>query len=177
MTADPRGEWFAFEEGASKTAGGEGRADVWRRGCFAWEYKGKRKNLDEALKQLLLYAAALENPPLLIVSDMGRICVHTNWTNTVQQVHEVALDDFLDANKRDLLRHAFTDPERLKPAKTRAALTEEAAERFAVLAQRLRARGHAARGVAHFVNRLVFCLFAENVEAVHMVLTSRRKGA
>ncbi len=81
----------------------------------------------------------------------------------MQQVHEVGLDDLLDANKRDLLRHAFTDPDRLRPAKTRQALTEEAAERFAALALRLRARGNDAQTVAHFVNRLVFCLFGEDV--------------
>nr|WP_245218855.1 class I SAM-dependent DNA methyltransferase [Rubellimicrobium aerolatum] len=163
VTDDPKGEWFAFEKGASKTSGGEGWADVWRKGCFAWEYKGKRKDLDAAFRQLLMYAVALENPPLLIVSDMDRIRVHTNWTNTVQQVHEIALDDLLDGAKRDLLRWCFTDPERLKPTRTRQGLTEEAAERFAALAQRLRGRGHDPQDVAHFVNRLVFCLFAEDV--------------
>ena len=35
IAADPVGEWFAFEKGASKTSGGEGWADVWRKGCFA----------------------------------------------------------------------------------------------------------------------------------------------
>jgi hypothetical protein len=29
-TADPKGTWFTFEKGASKTSGGEGWADVWR---------------------------------------------------------------------------------------------------------------------------------------------------
>src|ERR1035437_8171639 len=29
-----------------------GFADVWKKGCFGWEYKGKKKNLDEAYKQL-----------------------------------------------------------------------------------------------------------------------------
>ena len=42
--ADPKGEWYAFEKGAMKTIGGEGWADVWRRGCFGWEYKGKKKD-------------------------------------------------------------------------------------------------------------------------------------
>jgi hypothetical protein len=42
--AAPDGSWFTFEKGASKTGGGEGWADVWQRGCFAWEYKGKRGN-------------------------------------------------------------------------------------------------------------------------------------
>ncbi len=164
VSADPKGEWFAFEKGATKTSGGEGWADVWRRGCFAWEYKGKRKDLDAAFSQLQQYAIALENPPLLIVSDMDRIRIHTNWTNTVQQVREFALEDLKDAAKRDLLRACFTDPEKLKPTKTRQRLTEEAAERFASLAWRLRGRGHDPQAVAHFVNRLIFCMFAEDVE-------------
>lgn len=162
-TADPTGEWFTFEMGASKTGGGEGWADVWRKGCFAWEYKGKKKDLDKAFAQLQQYAIALENPPLLIVSDMDRFRIHTNWTNTVQQVHEFSLGDLADGATRDLLRNAFLNPERLRPAKTRQMLTEEAAEEFAKLAQRLRSRGHEGHEVAHFVNRLVFCMFAEDV--------------
>ncbi|MDT7529853.1 class I SAM-dependent DNA methyltransferase [Sphingopyxis sp. SE2] len=164
IAADPKGEWFTFEKGATKTSGGEGWADVWRKGCFAWEYKGRAANLGKAFDQLLRYSIALESPPLLIVSDMERIRVHTNWTNTVQQVHEIALEDLADAGKRDLLRACFDDPERLRPTKTRQMLTEEAAQEFAALAQRLRERGHEAHAVAHFVNRLVFCMFAEDVD-------------
>jgi type II restriction/modification system DNA methylase subunit YeeA len=163
VSADPKGEWFTFEKGASKTTGGEGWADVWRKDCFAWEYKGKNKDLDRAFAQLQQYAIALDNPPLLIVSDMDRIRIHTNWTNTVQKTHTIQLTDLTDAANRDLLRSCFLDPEKLKPAKTRQLLTEEAAQRFASLAQRLRSRGHAPKAVAHFVNRLVFCMFAEDV--------------
>ncbi|WCT71911.1 class I SAM-dependent DNA methyltransferase [Sphingomonas naphthae] len=163
IAADPLGEWFTFEKGATKTGGGEGWADVWRRGCFAWEYKGPRKNLDTAFAQLLQYSVALENPPLLIVSDMDRIRIHTNWTNTVQEVHDFTLDDLIDGDVRERLKRVFTDPEAFKPAKTRQALTEETAREFAGLAQRLRDRGHEPHQVAHFVNRLVFCMFAEDV--------------
>ena len=163
ISADPKGDWFTYEKGASKTTGGEGWADVWRRDCFAWEYKGKKANLDRAFQQLLQYSIALENPPLLIVSDMDVIRIHTNWTNTVQKAHTIAPTDLTDAANRDLLRHAFTDPDRLKPAKTRQLLTEEAAQSFASLALRLRSRGHNPEEVAHFVNRLVFCMFAEDV--------------
>ncbi|MGV3510588.1 MAG: class I SAM-dependent DNA methyltransferase [Novosphingobium sp.] len=163
ISADPKGEWFAFEKGATKTTGGEGWADVWRRGCFAWEYKGPRKDLDKAFSQLLQYAVALENPPLLIVSDMDRIRIHTNWTNTVQEVHEFRLDDLLDGQVRERLKRAFTDPEDFRPSKTRQALTEETAREFAGIAQRLRERGHEGHKVAHFVNQLVFCMFAEDV--------------
>ena len=163
ITADQKGEWFTFEKGATKTTGGEGWADVWRKGCFAWEYKGPRKDLDKAFAQLLQYSVALENPPLLIVSDMARIRIYTNWTNTVQEVHEITLEDLVDAEVRERLKRAFTDPEDFKPSKTRQALTEETAREFAGIAQRLRDRGHEPHKVAHFVNQLVFCMFAEDV--------------
>ncbi|MCL6252063.1 hypothetical protein M3P36_13535 [Altererythrobacter sp. KTW20L] len=162
ITADPKGEWFAFEKGASKTTGGEGWADVWRKECFAWEYKGQGKDLNKAYAQLQQYSVALDSPPLLIVSDMDRIVIHTNWTNTVHEVHEYTLEDLLDGNVREQLKRAFTDPEHFKPSKTRAALTEETAREFAGIAQRLRDRGHEAHRVAHFVNLLVFCMFAED---------------
>lgn len=163
ISADPQGEWFTFEKGASKTSGGEGWADVWRKGCFAWEYKGPKKDLDKAFAQLLQYSVALENPPLLIVSDMDRIRIHTNWTNTVQEIHEFTAEDLIDGDVRERLKRAFIDPEHFRPTKTRQALTEETAREFASLAQRLRDRGHPPHQVAHFVNQLVFCMFAEDV--------------
>jgi hypothetical protein len=128
--ADPKGEWYAFEKGAMKTGGGDGWADVWKRGCFAWEYKSPGKDLNAALKQLQYYVRSPENPPLLIVSDMERIELHTNWTNTVQQVHTLALPELADARRRQLLKRAFseTEVEELKPGKTREALTKEVAE-------------------------------------------------
>ena len=161
--ADPKGDHYCFERGALKDSGGEGWADVWKRHCFAWEYKGKHANLDAAFNQLRQYALALENPPLLIVSDMRRFRIRTNWTNSVSRTHEFGLDDLVDATVRDKLKWAMSDPERLRPGETRQTLTERAARHFARLAQSLRDQGHGAEGVAHFVNRLVFCMFAEDV--------------
>lgn len=161
--ADPAGEWYAFEKGAVKTGGGDGWADVWKRGHFAWEYKRTGGDLQKAYVQLQRYAVALEQPPLLIVADTQRIRIHTNWTNTVQQTTELQLEELADGQRRRLLKWAFADPDQLKPGKTRQQLTEEAAEKFVWLAQRLRERGHAPSAVAHFVNRMVFCMFAEDV--------------
>ena len=161
--ADPRGDHYCFERGALKDSGGEGWADVWKRHCFAWEYKRKRSNLDAAFDQLRQYALALENPPLLIVSDMRRFRIRTNWTNSVSRTHEFGLDDLADAAVREKLKWAMSDPSRLRPGETRQTLTERAAETFAQLAQSLRDQGHAPEDVAHFVNRLVFCMFAEDV--------------
>ena len=160
---DPSGTRYCFERGARKDTGGRGWADVWKRHCFAWEYKGKHKDLDAAFNQLRQYALALENPPLLIVSDMARFRIYTNWTNSVSVRHEFALEELADAAVRDKLKWAMSDPERLRPGESRQALTERAATAFAALAQALRARGHDPQQVAHFVNRLVFCMFAEDV--------------
>ena len=160
---DPSGQRYCFERGARKDTGGRGWADVWKRHCFAWEYKGKHKDLDAAFNQLRQYALALENPPLLIVSDMARFRIYTNWTNSVSAVHEFTLEDLADAAVRDKLKWAMSDPERLRPGESRQALTERAATSFAALAQALRERGHDPQEVAHFVNRLVFCMFAEDV--------------
>jgi len=159
---DPDGSTYAFEKGATKATGGDGWADVWRRGCFAWEYKGKHKDLDAAQRQLLQYAGALGNPPLLVVSDIARIVVRTNWTNSISERHDVLLPELTDPARRQLLKSVLADPEPLRPGKTREALTAQAAAEFAELARRLRARGHPAETVAHFVNRLVFCLFADD---------------
>ncbi len=130
---------------------------------FCWEYKSKRKNLDAAFNQLRQYALALENPPFLIVSDMARFRIRTNWTNTVSQTYEFELDGLTDAANRDKLKWALSDPERLRPGESCRALTERAAMTFASLAQSLCERGHESHVVAHFVNRLVVCMFAEDV--------------
>ena len=161
--ADPSGETYCFERGARKDTGGDGWADVWKRHHFAWEYKGKRADLDGAFEQLRQYALALENPPLLIVSDMRRFRIRTNWTNSVSRTHEFELDGLADAATRDKLKWAFSDPDRLRPGETRQSLTERAAASFATVAQRLRDRGHDSHVVARFVNRLVFCMFADDV--------------
>ena len=105
--ADPSGETYCFERGARKDTGGDGWADVWKRHHFAWEYKGQRADLDVAFDQLRQYSLALENPPLLIVSDMVRFRIRTNWTNSVSRTHEFELDDLADASTRDRLRWAF----------------------------------------------------------------------
>ncbi len=162
--ADPQGEWFCFEKGATKAGGGDGWADVWRRGCFAWEYKSPGKDLDVAFKQLQLYTPALEYPPLLIVSDIDIIRIHTAFTGMVPTIHRIALEDLRDPAQLNLLKWAFRQPERLRPTATRAQLTEQAAAQLGALAQTWRGRGHDPLRVAHFTQQVLFCLFAEDID-------------
>ena len=166
--ADPSGRGYAFEAGAARTSGGEGWADVWKRGHFGWEYKGAGRDLAAAYRQLLDYREALENPPLLVVSDMDRIEVHTNFTNTRPSVHTVTLDDLAAGGERTaealrVLRAVMSEPAALRPRQTPDEVTRAAATSFAGIARSMHDRGHHPEAVAHFLNRVLFCLFAEDV--------------
>lgn len=158
--ADP--EAYCFERGLRKTGGSSGWADVWKRGCFAWEYKAPGRDLAAALRQLMTYALALDNPPLLIVSDRQRIEIHTHFTGTPSECHVFELEDLRDAQQRQRLRWAWVEPERFRPSRTTQDVTAEAAARFAELAQRLTVRGHDPQATAHFLIQCLFCLFAED---------------
>ena len=160
--SDPTGEHFAFEKGASKQGGGEGFADVWKRGFFCWEYKGRHKDLDAAYEQLLRYRDALGNPPLLVVCDLARIVIHTNFTGTVSATHHIPLEQLDVPRNIELMQAVFHNPEALRPGRTSAAVTQDAARQFAEIADALRQRGLDPAAVAHFLDRIVFCLFAED---------------
>jgi len=168
---DQEGKTYTFEKGVTKTLGGEGFADVWMRGNFAWEYKGKHKDLLAAYQQLLQYREDLENPPLLVVCDLNRFEVHTNYTNTQKQVFAFELADLIANTPTatcklpplEVLRALFTDPGRLKPGQTTDQVTEAAAAQFSKLAESLRSRGVPSERAAHFLMRLLFCLFSEDI--------------
>ena len=157
-------DFYCFEKGLLQNTGQQGWADVWKSGHFAWEYKSPNKDLKAAFLQLQRYAAALENPPLLVVSDLRTIQIYTNFTNAVQRIHTVALHDLVFPEKRQLLKWVFSDPEQLHPHLTQTAVTEEFAREFANLAQELREQGHDPQQVAHFLNRVLFCLFAQDID-------------
>ena len=169
--ADPAGSFYTFEKGLKKTGGGDGFADVWYKGHFAWEYKGKDKKLADAYQQLLKYREDLENPPLLVVCDFNRFEVHTNFTSTAKRVYSFALPDLADPTPMPgvglsplgVLSALFTNPERLRPDRTSAQVTEAAAREFATLAESLRRYGEHPERAAHFLVRLLFCLFAQDI--------------
>lgn len=156
-------ENYCFERGATRTGAGHGWADVWKRNCFAWENKGPEGDLAKALKQLMTYALALDNPPLLVVCDRGIIEIHTHFTGTPSEVHTIKLVDIGLPENLQKLRWVFTEPEQFKPRLTVRDITAAAAGRFAEIAQVLTSRGHDPQEVAHFLIQCLFCMFAEDV--------------
>jgi len=197
-TADPTGsesfcfqkrvvkdeELFALEDSGkvAEEANGHrerGFADVWKRGFFAWEYKGKKKNLDAAYQQLLRYRESLLNPPLLVVCDFDRYIIRTNFNGTVQETHEFTNANIDTPLVQGWLRSLFFDPEFLKPQRTTAEVTEKLAAQIGEVARSLQERESVELAdaktrqehsvaqrknlrIARFLNRIVFCFFAED---------------
>jgi hypothetical protein len=154
---------YLFEEQGDVIGGRKGYADVYMRDHFAWENKAPGKSLDVALKQLLTYSLALDNPPLLVVCDRLTIRIHTQFNGHPSETHEFTLAQIEQPEKQAILRRLWTDPESFRPHKTTRDITELAARSFANLAEQLRKRGHDAEQVAHFLTQCLFCFFAEDV--------------
>jgi hypothetical protein len=154
---------YLFEEQGDVIGGRKGYADVYMRDHFAWENKAPGKSLDVALKQLLTYSLALDNPPLLVVCDRLTIRIHTQFNGHPSETHEITLAQIEQPEKQAILRRLWTDPESFRPHKTTRDITELAARSFANLAEQLRKRGHDAEQVAHFLTQCLFCFFAEDV--------------
>ena len=195
IQADPTGnDSFCFQKRVAKDAelfdfdatGGalpatkeRGFADVWKRDCFGWEYKGPGEDLEKAYKQLLRYRESLLNPPLLIVCDFHRYIVRTNFNGAAQETHDFTNAEIDSPAALRVLRAALSTPEELRPRETTADVTEKLAQKIAAIARSLQKReaveltnaktrkAHSVAQkknlrIARFLNRLVFCFFAED---------------
>lgn len=170
---DPDGTWYTFEKGVDTDEGRKGFADVWMKGHFGWEYKRKHRDLNAAYRQLLKYRESLDNPPLLVVCDMDRFEVHTNFTGTAKHRYQFTLKELDRPANLDVLRRVFTEPLSLKPDERTEAITRDAARDFGALADRLRERYGDANRVARFLMKLMFCMFAEDIRLLPKDLFSK----
>ena len=168
---------YAFEKHVTKVGGGSGFADVWKRDAFAWEYKLPGGDLNKAYKQLNEYHEDLENPPLLIVCDFKRFEVHTKFDSQRSRVYKFDLEE-LRRNQpiptsavlpQDVLRYVFGDRNMLRPEAVTERVTRDAATDLLKLAQQLELERSASptpntkEEIAHFLIRIVFCLFADSI--------------
>jgi len=160
---------YCYEQDLKKMHGGNGFADVWKRGCFAWENKGPDKNLAPALMQLKNYAGALDNPPVLVVCNRERIEIHPCFTGYPSTPRIIHLEEIGQPHNLQALRWLFSpeDIHKLRPLKSNAAITAEAASEFAKVAKSMRARGLDSQKVAHFLIQCIFCMYAEDEGLLH----------
>jgi len=172
---DPEGTFFTFEEQVEKATGGKGRADVWYQGRFAWEYKGKDRDLEAAYSQLLAYRGGLGNPPLLVVCDFREYRIYPQWPNTSAQPFVFKNEDLLRPDTRRYILWLLESPEkflelRAEELQRREKITLDLAYKFAHLADLMRQHTDAegqfvweSMQIARFLTKLVFALFAEDI--------------
>jgi hypothetical protein len=181
---DPNGEFFTFEENVVKSTGGSGRADVWYKGHFAWEYKGKLKDLDAAYAQILSYKTHLENPPLLVVCDFLEYRIYPQWTNMDAKPIIFRNEDLAnpDRNAIRYLEWLLNDPEQFRieiedELAARERITRNLAQEFSHLAGLLRNYQPAGQTkwtpaqIARCLNRVLFLLFAEDIKLLPRIET------
>lgn len=178
-SVDAFGQDFTFErlvampEKRGKKA--HGWADVYKKNFFAWEYKKPGVDLDKAYDQLKLYKDELQNPPLLVVSDFKTFRIHTNFNNAPRETHSFSIESLEQPVVFEQLRNVFWKPEALRPQRTVERITQQTAGKLAEIAHLAITRNekHAleqglptegiAQGVARYLDRIVFCLFAEDI--------------
>ena len=149
---------FTFE----MPVAGQQRADAYFEGRFVWEFKTFDRQLDDAMLQAIRYAAELKNPPLIIVSSFTTIRIRTNFRDKAKSVHEIPIIELGRTEHLEKLRNVFFDPDRLEPELTVDEITRETAHLFhEIVADMEQGNGDAER-LAHYVNQLVFCLYAED---------------
>jgi len=174
---DKHSNKFVFEQ-----HGEGGFADVWLQGHFAIEYKApqnqkkhrQHKDLTAAYNQLLRYREQLENPLLLVVTDIDHWEIHTNFPNSVKRVYKFTNEEIASSQSvQKWLRYLFYSPEQLNPKLTVEAVTLEAARGFTAIVEHMRGSIPPER-IAQFLAKLVFCLFSEGIGLLPTVLHGER---
>jgi hypothetical protein len=160
---DKTGETFVFEKGAAKRDGTNGWADVWKKDAFAFEYKGRHADLEGAFAQLEQYRESLENPPLLVAADAGLLIIKTHFNKTETIRYEIPIETLTERGRVELLHSLFHAPDKLKPLRTTDDVTQDAAQLIGTIVDMIRSRGISDSVIARFMDRVVFCMFAEDV--------------
>ncbi|MDX2093705.1 MAG: type IIL restriction-modification enzyme MmeI [Kofleriaceae bacterium] len=168
-----------------------GRIDLYKAGCFVLEAKqgsdkarrmGAAKRgtpgwtiaMSDAYGQALTYARQLPTPPpFLVVVDVGyAFDLYACFDGTAAYrpfpdppSHRFFLTDLIERPATlTRLRALFLAPHALDPSRRQAVVTREIAEKLAELARDLEeTSGFSPEGVARFLMRCIFAMFAEDV--------------
>ena len=151
-------EVFTFE----KQVPGGGKADAYFDGHFVWEFKSSDNQLDQAITQAVGYARHLKNPPLIVVSSFETIRIETNFQGMELVRHDIMLSDLVQADKIELLRKVFHNPDTLRPDRSVADVTKETAELFSRIVADMEGHVEDQEALARHLNRIIFCLYAED---------------
>jgi hypothetical protein len=107
-----------------------------------------------------------------VACDIANYEVHVEFTGYTSRVVSFTNADLQNADTRELLRQVLTNPEPLRPVERQETITEKAAARLAQVAQFLEKR-YAPSEIAHFFMKVLFALFAEDIQILPGELMSR----
>lgn len=147
------------------------RAGTARRGTTAWDDAMLRAR-GQAEQYCRALPAGEGRPPFLIVVDVGHsLELYSEFSCTggtyvpfpAPGSHRIFLRDLDRPDIRDRLQMAWMTPHELDPSRRSARVTREIAGSLAKLAVSLEKDGHEPHGVASFLMRALFTMFAEDV--------------
>ncbi len=114
-----------------------------------------------------------EPPPFVLVCDVGHaIEVYANFRRDGKAYDQfpdrrsfrIYLEDLRDPDIRARLKAIWTDPLSIDPSRHSARVTRDIATRIAKVSKALEEQGNATEEVAMFLMRVLFTMFAEDVE-------------
>ena len=178
---------FVLEAKQSRLSGDKKLSDAPQRPALAQDTapRGKRASANRSWDVLMLNArtqaenyvrllpAAHEPPPFVLVCDVGHaIEVYANFRRDGKAYDQfpdrrsfrIYLEDLSDEAVRERLRAIWLDPISLDPSRHAAKVTREIATRIAKVSQALEKSGHPTEEVAMFLMRMLFTMFAEDVD-------------
>jgi hypothetical protein len=160
--------------------------DTYHRGRFICEAKsfalGKNaetadRKLFKAKSQAESYARNLPEseprPPILMVVNVGRfIALYAQFKDNDRAyemfpdraTYKISIADLANDGIRERLRQVWLNPRALNPELVSARVTRAVATHLGSLARELEQAGHDSHGVAGFLTRCLFTMFAEDVE-------------
>ncbi|HEY0971318.1 MAG TPA: DNA methyltransferase [Gemmatimonadales bacterium] len=155
--------------------------DLYKENHFVLEAKdaedGKSTDLllRRAYGQARTYAGNVPGavrPPYIMVLDVAKtLIVWDRWSGRFESFAAGRRIDLPTLHERPddiaLLRDVWTNPSARNPGLHSQAVTREIAAKLATLAASLEARGFAQERVAKFLMRVVFTMFAEDVQLLH----------
>ncbi|TBN15067.1 class I SAM-dependent DNA methyltransferase [Agrobacterium cavarae] len=176
---------FVLEAKQSRLTGDKKLADAPMLPGMESAPRGRRASANRAWDVLMMNARAQaenyvrllpsthEPPPFVLVCDVGHcIEIYANFRRDGKAYDQfpdrrsfrIYLEDFRDEMVRARLRAIWTNPVSLDPSLHAAKVTRDIATRIAKVSQALEKSGYAAEEVAMFLMRMLFTMFAEDVQ-------------
>jgi SAM-dependent methyltransferase len=176
---------FALEAKQSRLPGGKKDIDVPQLPGLEPVQRGRRSSANRSWDVLMVNAraqaenyvrllpASHEPPPFVLVCDVGHcIEVYANFRRDGKAYDQfpdrrsfrIYLEDLRHEDVRKLLVAIWEDPLSLDPSRHAAKITRDIATRVARVSQALEKQGHPTEEVAMFLMRVLFTMFAEDVD-------------